>query len=181
MKKTLLMLVAAMFCLVGLNGCGSDKDEPVATATAHYEVTFSSDVREATETIVIFYKGDDNENKIATLDRTQTSWTKDVTSTKASAEFGYRIVVSAKGVSELTKDSYDFSATGSIKIVRGNNEMNNMLAYYYKQENNASVSESVAKADVSRKLVANLNKAVGYTVNREGASTRNDGLNFGNN
>ena len=159
MKKTLLMLVSAMFCLVGLNGCG-DKDEPVETATATYQITLSDDAF-ASASYIIYYMGNNNEKKFESL--TQKSWSKTVTSNKASAEFGFQIGVSTKDVSELTKENYDLSFTSSVHISRGTASSN---------RNPLDIAEVVAKNNVPTWLNNNLkDKSFGYRVDSKGEAS----------
>lgn len=169
MKKTLLMLVAAMFCLVGLNGCGSDKDEPVGDATAVYGFTISQDLFDACDLIVIRYKDNNGGNRMESM--SGLSWSKTVTSNQSTATFGYKIELSVKSESELSKDSYNLLANGSIAVTRGGQQSSNSSAIHVEKAN-------CSKSEVGNILRLLEGKTTGYRVDSKGASTQLYELSF---
>ncbi|MBQ4367184.1 MAG: hypothetical protein II786_03785 [Muribaculaceae bacterium] len=168
MKKNLLYLAALLCCLFTLSACGDDDPKENAVASAVYTIDFGVNIHDAAS-IIIYYKGENNETKFEALHPGTFRWTKTVTSKKFPAEFGYKLVISPNSESELTFDNYNISIVGTIagsvstggsfdntyKFIKENNTPKNNVVSTLKEQNGASFGYKLNKnGDASR---ANLN------------------------
>ena len=168
MKKTLLILGAALCCLMGLSACG-DKDDPVEEAKAAYNFTITQDLKDACDLIIIHYKGNNGEDKMVSMDGL--TWTMTVTSNQSTATFGYKVDLSIKSESELAKSEYNLVANGAISVQRGGQQSSNSNAIHIEKA-------ACPKADVGKTLRMLDGKATGYRVDSKGTATPMNDLNF---
>ncbi len=167
MKKTLLMLAAGIAVLLGTSACGGGSDEPTEPATATYIVNLSPDALSA-GTYIVYYKDANNTTKFEVI--STSSWSKTVSSTRFPAMFGFKIKASPENETALTKDSYDLSVVGTIKMTRGAASVTNAPLNY---------SATVEKHNVERAIESNINNAVvAYNFSADGNATVNNKMSF---
>ena len=163
MKKTLLYLAALLCCVCTLTACGSD-DEPSATATGTYTVTFGPDFFKAAKHVNIYYKGEDGANKNDVV--TQGAiWTKTVTSKRFPAELGFKVVVEPREENELTQDTYNIEVKAAIAgaVSTGGSFSNSQTLI---------TGPQVPKDQVLRILNRDKESSYGYKLGRDGNASQ---------
>ena len=111
------MLVVAVFTMTS---CGSDEPKEKTTATATYYMSFSQDLIDVCEGLILYYKAENGLNKFEPI--SSTWWTKTVTSDKFPAEFGVMYKFSIKSETELTKDKYDLTCELNFTVKTNNGD-----------------------------------------------------------
>lgn len=166
MKKTLLYLAALLCCVCTLTACGGD-DEPSATATGTYTITFGTDFFKAAKHVNIYYKGENGADKNDVVTQ-GTTWTKQVTSTRFPAELGFKVVVEPREeneVAQYTQDTYNIEVKGAISgaVSTGGSFSNSQTLIS---------GSTVQKNEVIKKLEQNKESSYGYKLGRDGNATQ---------
>lgn len=169
MKKFIYIAALLMVAALSLTSCGDDEPKEKVTATATYQMTFSQDLMDACNGIIIYYKGENGKNEFQAL--TSNWWTKTVTSNKFPAEFGVKYIFSPKSGAELTKEKYDLTCDliFTVKTTKGLNHNNTV---------NIINSKDVAKNKVESTIKNYNGKSTGFKVTIDGYVSQDNNLKY---
>lgn len=171
MKKYFYMAALLIVAALTTTSCGSDEPKEKTTATATYFMTFSPDLLNACEGLILYYKSDNGQNKFEPISSTTTTWTKTVTSDKFPAEFGVMYKFSTKSEAELTKDKYDLTCNlnFTVKTNNGDSHTNSITIIDSKGVAKDKVDDIIKKYD---------GKSTGFRVTKDGFVTPDNNLNY---
>lgn len=171
MKKFLFFAVLAFTVMAGLTltSCGGGNDEPKvdAVATGQYDIAISQDLLEVAD-VFIYYKGNDNANKMAQVK--STTWTKTVTSKRFPVELGVKYSFVLKDEPK-TKTYYNLmlkvSISGSVNT--GGNFQNSSTVLSY---------DALQADKVDGAVKGKSGQSFGYTIDKNGNPSPNGKLNY---
>ena len=171
MKKYFYMAALLIVAALTTTSCGSDEPKEKTTATATYFMTFSPDLLNACEGLILYYKSDNGQNKFEPISSTSTTWTKTVTSDKFPAEFGVMYKFSTKSESELDKEKYDLTCdlNFSLKTSKGASYSNTVTII-----NNAGVNKDKVVSTIDKLS----GKSIGFKVTKDGIVSQANNLNY---
>lgn len=161
MKKFFYIAALLFTAAFSLSSCGGDDDEPKATATATYTLTFSQDLIDACN-VVIYFKAENGSNRFETPNGTW--WSKTVTSDKFPAEFGVMYKFSSKPIGELKKEKYDLAFDVNIAIKTSTGSA-------FSTPINIFDAKEVSKDKVESFINGYSGKSTGYKVTIDGNPT----------
>ncbi len=168
MKKFLTMAALIVMAAMCLTSCGSDDDEPAqASTTATYKMTFSQDVIDNFDVILV-YKGNNGQNIPVTVSGTE--WTKSASCSKLPADFGVKYIFTLKEGVELVKDKYDLDVLFNIEINKGST--------HFKQDIVVCKSVGTKKDKVLDQMNRLSGQSCGFTVGKDGSILPNSYLKF---
>ena len=169
MKKYFYMAALLIVAVFTMTSCGSDEPKEKTTATATYYMSFSQDLIDACEGLILYYKAENGLNKFEPI--TSTWWTKTVTSDKFPAEFGVMYKFSTKSETELTKDKYDLTCelNFTVKTNNGDSHTNSITIIDAK---------GVSKDKVGSTIKNYNGKSTGFRVTKDGFVTPANNLNY---
>jgi len=170
MKKFIYIAALLIGAALTLTACGGD-DEPKedVTATATYQMTFSQDLLDACNGIILYYKGENGKNDFQPI--TSNWWTKSVTSNKFPAEFGVMYKFSTKSGADLKKEKYDLTCDliFTVKTNKGLNHSNTV---------NIINSKGVDKSKVESVINRINGQSTGFKVTKDGNVAQDDNLKY---
>ena len=159
MKKFIYIAALLIVAALSLTSCGDDEPKEKVTATATYQMTFSQDLMDACNGIILYYKGENGKNEFQPI--TSNWWTKTVTSEKFPAEFGVMYKFSPKSGSDLNKEKYDLTCDliFTVKTSKGLTHTNTV---------NILNSKGVVKNKVESTINGINGKSTGFKVTKDG-------------